>query len=708
MVFGVRAGCTVVLDDPLAAARHCAFEHDGAAFVVRDLDTVSGTWLDGARVVGAVPVRDGGQIVVGASRLSASIAVADGSPTLTLTLQRNAFWWRKPGKKVFDNDPDALVRSEVDFGRFPALALGNRVAAIAAATLLAASLLLSAVLEPLSDPGPLLPSHAYATGVLADDVGAHARLASCRALAAEQGCKVCHEPGVGVTEAKCRQCHADLAAPATKRHPYLGDGDVAQEFCVACHTDHVGKVIGGLKPGAAAKTGQCESCHRVEEDVRGKAANLPLPQPAMRALPLAAHLFPHKPHLDQGMDCAVCHRIAPARRAAYENHLPDDPLARDFGAIAYETCASCHVAESPAVGIAAEHQDKWRAKDKTWNVKWHGTDDGGKCAQCHRQGDAPGRLGPAMREVARPQQDAQQYAAQRGKYVLASRRHDEQFADHAGGKECSECHKNGLATPRLADAPRTFWHALHLSPPALRADDAAAGATSGDATQGCRSCHEGLWAATGLLDASKAVYHWPATAAERAACSACHVEGGQALAMTSAPAPAPAAVQATDFPHDVHVGASSFGVAGALAKGCFACHVFEPGGAAEHQLVPRTLPGAADCSSCHTGHANIGGGSCQQCHPHDEARTTNSFLVSAGVADGVVLRGRPATRAGTKSWPEANGFRHLSPGHDGVACKECHDLERTQGALTLAAVPIPDESLPSCRTCHLQKQFHWR
>jgi hypothetical protein len=83
-------------------------------------------------------------------------------------------------------------------------------------------------------------------------------------------------------------------------------------------------------------------------------------------------------------------------------------------------------------------------------------------------------------------------------------------------------------------------------------------------------------------------------------------------------------------------------------------------------------------------------------------------LVSAGVADGVVLRQRPATRAGTRGWPGANGFRHTSPGHDGVACADCHDAAGTAAATTLAAVPIPDESLPGCRTCHLQHQFHWR
>lgn len=712
VTLGGRVGCSVVLDDALAAARHCAIEHDGAAFVVRDLGSVSGTWVDGARADQPVALRDGSLLVVGTSRAVARLETRDGAPTLVLALQRNGFWWRKPGKKVFDNDPDALVRSEVGFGRFAALAVGNRAALVAAAALLVASLLLSSVLEPLSDPGPLLPAHAIATAAVAAPGPVHARLQECLALASAQGCAVCHEPGGGVTEAKCRQCHGDLAAPATKRHPYLGDGDLAPATCVECHTDHQGMVAGGLKPGADDKTGKCEACHG-DAPVRAQAAAMAPPTVAPpRSVPVAAYRFPHKSHAD--IACDVCHQVDPARVAARAQGLPDDPLARDFAAIPYDACRSCHVADSPAVGIPAAAQERHRAKDKTWTVAWHGTDDGGgKCAQCHAAGDGAGRFGPAMRTVARPALTAAQHAAQRATYTVASRSHDEQFAEHAGGKDCAECHKNGLATARDAAAPRPFWHALHLQPAALQADDAAAGAISRDAAQGCRSCHQGLWSAAKLTDARTALYHWPSNEAERGACGACHVERGAALAI-AATATRPATgggtppALAADFPHDVHVAAASFGQSGALAKGCYACHVFERGGPGEHQAVPRTLPGAADCSSCHTGHANVGGGDCQQCHPHAETRTTNSFLVSAGVADGVVLRQRPATRAGMRSWPGANGFRHTSPGHDGVACADCHDAAGTAAATTLAEVPIPDEGLPGCRACHLQRQFHWR
>jgi hypothetical protein len=720
VVFGVRAGCTVVVDDAIAAGRHCAFAHDGAAFVVRDLGSVSGTWVDGVRTAGATPLRDGAQVVFGASRLLVRIAATDGAPTLTLTLQRHGFWWRDARKEVFDNDPDALVRSEVGFGSFPALRSGNRAAMVGAAALLVASALLSSVLEPLSDPGPLLPPHAVATGAVAaagDGAGAHARLQECRALADAQGCAVCHEPGAGVTEAKCRQCHGDLAAPTTKRHPYVGDGAIAPELCVECHTDHQGAVVGGLKPGAADKTGRCEACHG-EAPVRAQAAALPIPQAPDRDVAAAAYRFPHKAHAD--IACADCHQIDPARVAARNSGLPDDPFGRDFAAIPYETCRSCHVEGSAAVGIAADVQARHRAQEKRWAVAWHGTDDGGAhCVRCHAPGDAPGRFGPAARVVLRPTQTVAEQADLRARYRAPARRHSEQFEQHAGGKACSECHKDGGVSPRDPAAARTFWHALHLAPAAMTAAGAVAGELSRDAQAGCLSCHQGLWAAAALTDARTAAYHWPQSPAEAGACRTCHVERGAELAMTAATTTAPGAVAAAfDFPHDVHLAAAGFGVAGPLAAGCYACHAFEAAGDGAHRLVPRTLPGAADCSSCHTGHANIGGGSCQECHPDEAARATNSFLVSAGVPDGTVLRGRPPTRAATRSWPAANGFSHLSPGHDvrsldgrqGVGCGECHDLAGTNAAQQVADVPIPreDQMERACRTCHLQRQFHWR
>lgn len=169
---GGRVGCDVVVDDAVVADRHLQVAFDGV-FTVRDLGTVSGTWLDGKRVTAPTPIRDGAMLVFGTSVLRCKLA--EGEAQLELELERQAFWWKKPGKGAFDNDPDAMVRREVGFGRFPLLHAANRVAIVAASVLVIAAVFVAAVMDPLADPGPLQPSHAL---VLAAAAGT-ARPATC-------------------------------------------------------------------------------------------------------------------------------------------------------------------------------------------------------------------------------------------------------------------------------------------------------------------------------------------------------------------------------------------------------------------------------------------------------------------------------------------------------------------------------------------------
>jgi hypothetical protein len=125
--------------------------------------------------------------------------------------------------------------------------------------------------------------------------------------------------------------------------------------------------------------------------------------------------------------------------------------------------------------------------------------------------------------------------------------------------------------------------------------------------------------------------------------------------------------------------------------------------------VPRTRPGVADCTACHTGHANIGGGGCATCHPLAPG-SYNTFLAAIDAAPGDVLAGRTVPARATRRWPERSGFSHLSPGHDDpeLTCAKCHLPEHLRSAKTLAEVTIPDESLTACRECHFERRFHWR
>ena len=122
----------------------------------------------------------------------------------------------------------------------------------------------------------------------------------------------------------------------------------------------------------------------------------------------------------------------------------------DFAEVRYEICASCHVPGAAATGMTAAQQQQWRAAEHQWPVTWHGTDDAnGKCAACHARTQRDGRevLGPALRTVVRPVLTAEEHAAERARYTVARRSHEQQFTAHANGRECTQCHK---PTPSLS------------------------------------------------------------------------------------------------------------------------------------------------------------------------------------------------------------------------------------------------------------------
>ena len=728
LVLGSRLGCDVVVDDPVIAARHCEFSADGGSFRVRDLGSVSGTWVGGRPTSPSTELQDGSVIVIGTAQLRASIAAEAGTTTLTLELERGAFWWKKPGKGVFDNDPDALVRSEVGFGRFPALHLGNRLAMLVAVVLLIGATFTATVMEPLADPGPLQPPHALLSTAGAIAADAHDRLRNCAALVAEQGCSVCHTTGQGTPEQKCLQCHGDLAAKETWRHPYLGDGVTgdlpkvaAEGFCVVCHVDHAGKEW--LKPASAQLVGKCEACHAAADgafDAASKQALLAKHPIAVATSeqPYATYRFPHDVHVQKEIACTICHRLDPEQEARAKASLPDDPRRQDFTEVPFDVCASCHVPQAQARGMTAAEQERFRAADHQWPVTWHGTDDGGKhCLVCHTQGERDGIAvyGPEFRTTPRGRWTPAEHAAERARYTTPRRRHEEQFAAHAQGKECTSCHVSGAIAVDATAPTKTFWHALHLGDGALQPAAGQGAVISGDAKVGCVSCHGDLRGSKDLLAASTAAYHWPDNEQARAACTTCHRDGERELApaaTASGPVPEARRSAAIEFPHDVHVTSALFAKAGGkLAEGCFACHEFAAGGSDALTMVPRTKAEAADCRACHQGHDHIGGGSCQQCHPAT-AGGSNSFLIAARVAVSAQLPGRsvPVPAPPVRSWPRNDTFSHLSTGHsgEGITCATCHDAASIGKSDSLANVPIPSDAHPSCRECHLQQQFHWR
>lgn len=725
VTIGGRTGADVVLRDVMVADRHCVITFENG-FVLRDTGSVTGTWVDGQRAAPTIDLVDGATIVIGTTKLSVAVGDDGGTATLALKSDPQSFWWKKPGKGAFDNDPDQLVYSETKFGRFPALRLGNRAAMILGGVVLLAATFASSIMEPLADPGPLIAPHALVTTAALDDPAVHVGIQKCVELSGEQGCNVCHTTGSGAPESKCVQCHGlegEMGAKGSWRHPYHNDGKIGavpgamdpEQFCVVCHTDH--NPDGSFKPITEKLLGNCAECHsdgsgNFDREALIQSAKLELPPAQPRGYePLA---FPHDKHLAQGVEigCDVCHAADAKVIADRERGVADNPYRRDFAPVAYKVCASCHVeGAANALSMAAQDRPKGWTPKAQWTVAWHGTTPtdtevrGQNCLQCHTSSDNDGTkvFGPEMKTIERGDYSTKLYQETRAQFTIAGRSHSEEFQKHAGGKACMQCHLDGkIATQPASKPARPFWHALHVTEGSLAPIDAATAAkTSLEQQEGCVSCHKTLGkpSATNLTPASSGPYQWPDDAESRAACTECHKEGEQGTRLDPATPTTPPKTRAVpDFPHGLHVGAATFGKSGTLEQGCFACHVFSEATAdAPFVQVPRTLPGAADCTKCHGGHDEIAGGDCQQCHP--KADGFNAFVTQTG---------KTFPTFPTRLWPAPNGFSHLSRGHKDESCASCHADSNLENSSDLLSVTVPSEGAKLCRECHLQKQFHWR
>ena len=60
----------IFLDDVTVSRRHAEFLRNGTHFDVKDLGSLNGTYLDGARISGTVPLHDGSEVQVGKFRLT--------------------------------------------------------------------------------------------------------------------------------------------------------------------------------------------------------------------------------------------------------------------------------------------------------------------------------------------------------------------------------------------------------------------------------------------------------------------------------------------------------------------------------------------------------------------------------------------------------------------------------------------------------------
>src|SRR5512138_2941876 len=65
---GRHPGNTIQLLDRIVSKEHCIIEQRGDLFVLRDLGSLNGTYVNGDRVVGERALRPGDEIALGATR----------------------------------------------------------------------------------------------------------------------------------------------------------------------------------------------------------------------------------------------------------------------------------------------------------------------------------------------------------------------------------------------------------------------------------------------------------------------------------------------------------------------------------------------------------------------------------------------------------------------------------------------------------------
>jgi len=65
LIIGRHGGCTVVIDDPQASRENTGIAFDGRAYIVRDLESRNGTFLNEAPVLGPEVLYPGDRIRIG-------------------------------------------------------------------------------------------------------------------------------------------------------------------------------------------------------------------------------------------------------------------------------------------------------------------------------------------------------------------------------------------------------------------------------------------------------------------------------------------------------------------------------------------------------------------------------------------------------------------------------------------------------------------
>ncbi|MGZ6123780.1 MAG: CxxxxCH/CxxCH domain c-type cytochrome [Myxococcales bacterium] len=432
------------------------------------------------------------------------------------------------------------------------------------------------------------------------------------------------------------------------------------------------------------------------------AATLGLTLPALAAGPICGGADPHAKHLNNGLDCAVCHPLGGllgfsnvftyprGTSTAGGTVTPDSPT----------TCAvACH---SPMGG--APHTATWIA----------GTLD---CTSCHDTrvlpsshlavpAQAPRSLCETCHAVEGHTSGTAAFASHPASWMDRADPGFHAFSANRGLGACQQCHQQDLA-----------GGATGVSCAQCHDQSLPAGVTSWKTN--CTMCHGGLETTNGAppratwgngADPVRVGAH-TSHAAAGFDCAICHVKPADALS----PGHIDGSVASVTFSG---LGAAAGSPAwNRAASTCTTyCHGLTlAGGTNPSPNWTRVGQGEATCGACHglppppphpAVSADLAG--CNACHPLtvDPAGALVSAAAGGKHLDGVV----EASGGHAASWmdPSNGGFHALAANRGLSACTSCHGADLSGGSANVACASCHDRDLPAgiaswkvnCVMCH--------
>ena len=696
---GTRTTCQVTLRDPIAAEIHCEISFTPQGFMIEDKGSSTGTYVNGLRVVGSQTLGEGDEIVLGVTKLVATLGRDGELPVLELDLQEDKFF-QKAKMSTGDNptwipgDREAFKEAEINFGAFPALRVTGW-SAVVVGIIVIVVLAVPKVRGLIMQPGPIHNLHA--------------------AVIESNNCSACHLSTGDDGRAGCAVCHGD---ELSGRHPFRGTVGfkIAEQACTRCHVEHLGtetvdKVIEGsggalvrvrdprFVPPNFTEVHGCEECHpspvpgldkarqRMERE-KGEAGSAGETALASPKKPGRLDRFSHETHVGgKSISCDKC-------------HLASETSGRDFAPVEFSTCMTCHHHEQNLAYTSAELTPDGDWVGEAFDIRIDSTvhsggeanvpvstgasggsgsqatshstegagDEESKCQLCHS--DAPERrMSNFSKPVFLSSVTGERLPTGDGSpelyFSIETRGHE----GLTSTVNCAECHFKGTLTSN-ARSDRQFFHGLHLSNLPVGSANDIDDTQAREASSSCAECHSGTMGSMAFGE----------VAFDNTSCAQCHASdpNGRGVPVVAA---ASRVEQSTrfDFPHQIHVNSTK----GPLAKGCFACHEFTSDGD-NLFAAPITRPEVSNCLECHSGHQFTKGGSCSTCHdPKFQEEPETGVLAS-------------------------RSFSHFVAGHAAMLsdCNRCH--EGVASAARVSDIGMPATSDNDCFECHFERRFHWR